>query len=180
MSRTKRLVLLALLVAMAATLHVLEGWLPVPMPVPGAKLGLANTISLLALVIFGWQEAVYIAIIRVLLGSLLGGVLFGPAFIMSMGGALISIIIMMHIHNNYSGVFSLVGVSVAGAVAHNLAQVTIAAIIVYSPGLLWYAPYLLLFAVPTGLFTGLAVNYLFAKAPTSYWFQIKNNDLQNK
>ncbi|QDR80117.1 Gx transporter family protein [Sporomusa termitida] len=180
MSKTKRLVLLALLVAMAATLHVIEGWLPVPMPVPGAKLGLANTISLVALVIFGWQDAVYIAITRVLLGSLFGGGLFGPAFIMSMGGALISIIIMTHVHNKRAGIFSLVGVSVAGAVAHNLAQVTMAAVIVYSPGLLWYAPYLVLFAVPTGLFTGLAVNYLFAKAPASYWFNIKNKDLQNK
>lgn len=180
MRRTKRLVLLALLVAMAAALHVIEGWLPVPMPVPGAKLGLANTVSLLALVIFGWQEAVYIAITRVLIGSLFGGVLFGPAFIMSMGGALISIIMMAYTHNKYAGFFSLAGVSVAGAVAHNLAQVTIAAMIVSSPGLLWYAPYVLLFAVPTGLFTGLAVNYLFAKAPAGYLFNITNDDLQNK
>ncbi|HWR07982.1 Gx transporter family protein [Sporomusa sp.] len=180
MSKTKRLVIVALLVAMAATLHVIEGWLPVPMPVPGAKLGLANTISLVALVIFGWQEAIYIAVTRVLIGSLFGGALFGPSFIMSMGGALISIIVMTHIYNHYGHIFSLVGVSVAGAVAHNIAQVALAAIIVYSPGLLWYVPYLLLFAIPTGLFTGLAVNYLFAKAPVSYGLKIRNDDLQNK
>ncbi|HWR44642.1 Gx transporter family protein [Sporomusa sp.] len=180
MSKTKRLVLLALLVAMAATLHVVEGWLPVPMPVPGAKLGLANIISLIALVIFGWHEAIYVAVTRVLIGSLFGGALFGPSFIMSMGGALISIIVMTRIQKNYGRVFSLVGVSVFGAVAHNVAQVTLAAIIVYSPGLLWYVPYLLLFAVPTGLFTGLAVNYVFAKAPATYGFKIRNNDWQNK
>lgn len=174
MNKTRRLVLLALLVAMAATLHVVESWLPVPMPVPGVKLGLANIISLIALIIFGWREAFYIAIARVLLGSLFGGTLFGPAFIMSMGGSLISILIMTYIHKKYGQVFSLVGVSVFGAVAHNTAQVSLAALLVYSLGLLWYIPYLLLFAVPTGFFTGLAVNYFFAKAPAKYGFTVKS------
>ncbi|MDF2571942.1 MAG: Heptaprenyl diphosphate synthase component [Sporomusa sp.] len=173
MNRTRRLVLLALLVAMSATLHVVESWLPVPMPVPGAKLGLANIISLLALIIFGWQEALYVAVARVLIGSLFGGALFGPAFIMSMGGALISVLVMTYTYNNYGRLFSLVGVSVSGAVAHNIGQVVLAAILVYSLGLLWYIPYLLLFAVPTGLFTGLAVNYFFAKAPAKYGFIIR-------
>lgn len=169
MNKTRRLVLLALLVAVAATLHVVEGWLPVPMPVPGVKLGLANIVSLLTLIMFGWREALYIAVSRVLLGSLFGGTLFGPAFAMSMGGALVSVISMAYTYKKHWRLFSLVGVSVVGAVAHNVAQVALASMIVYSSGLLWYVPYVLLFAVPTGLFTGLAVNYFFAKIPASYW-----------
>lgn len=168
MNKTRRLVLLALLVAIAATLHIVEGWLPVPMPVPGVKLGLANIVSLLALIMFGWREALYVAVSRVLLGSLFGGTLLGPAFAMSMGGALLSVISMTYIYKKHRRLFSLVGVSVVGAVAHNVAQVALASIIVYSPGLLWYTPYVLLFAIPTGLFIGLAVNYFFAKIPAKY------------
>ncbi len=173
MTRTKRIVFLALLVAIAAVLHVVESSLPVPVPVPGVKLGLANIISLLTIIMFGWREAVYVAIARVLLGSLFSGSLFGPAFVMSMGGALASIFIMVYISNNCQKVFSLVGVSIFGAAIHNLAQVVLAAALVNSLGLLWYLPYLLLFAVPTGLCTGLAANYFLAKAPG---FRIRNSD----
>ncbi|CQR72515.1 Riboflavin transporter RibU [Sporomusa ovata DSM 2662] len=168
MSKTKRLVLLALLVAMAAALHVLESQFPIPVPVPGVKLGLANIISLLAILMLGWQAAVYVAVARVLLGSLFGGSLLGPAFVMSMGGALASIFIMAYISKNYQQVFSLAGVSLVGAAVHNITQVILAAFLVHSAGLLWYLPYLLLFAVPTGLFTGLTANYCFAKAPAKY------------
>lgn len=168
MVKTKRLVVLALLVAMASALHVLENQLPIPVPVPGVKLGLANIISLLAILMLGWRDAVYVAIARVFLGSLFGGSLLGPAFVMSMGGALASIFIMVHICNNYQGVFSLAGVSLIGAAVHNITQVSLAAVLVHSVGLLWYVPYLLIFAIPTGLFTGLAADYCFAKALTKY------------
>lgn len=168
--KTKRMVLLALLVAMASTLHIVEGWLPLPVPVPGVKLGLANIISLLAIIMFGCKDAVYIAVARIFVGSLFGGSLFGPAFIMSMGGALSSILVMVYIRRHYNSLFSLVGVSVAGAATHNIVQIILASILVYSAGLLWYLPYLLFFAVPTGLFTGLAANYFLAKYPLKYGF----------
>lgn len=171
MDKTKRMVLLALLVAMAAALHVVENQLPIPVPVPGVKLGLANIISLLAILMLGWQDAVYVAVARVLLGSLFGGSFLGPAFVMSMGGALSSLFIMVYICNNYHGVFSLAGVSLFGAAVHNTVQVILAAFLVHSLGLLWYLPYLLIFAVPTGLFTGLAANYCLAKVPAKYGFK---------
>ncbi|SDE73458.1 Gx transporter family protein [Sporomusa acidovorans] len=174
MGKTKRLVVLALLVAMAATLHVVESQLPLPVPIPGAKLGLANAISLLAIVMLGWRDAVYVAVARILLGSLFGGSLLGPAFIMSMGGAFASIFSMVYICNHYLGLFSLAGVSLFGAAIHNITQVVLAAILVHSAGLLWYAPYLLIFAIPTGLFTGLAANYCLAKVPEKYGLKFRN------
>ncbi len=176
MGKTKRVVLLALLVAMASSLHVVESQLPIPVPVPGVKLGLANIISLLAILLLGWQDAVYVAVARVVIGSLFSGSLLGPAFFMSMGGALASIFIMVYICKKYKGVFSLAGVSLFGAAVHNTTQVILAAILVHSLGLLWYLPYLLIFAVPTGLFTGLAANYCLAKVPVKYGFKISNTD----
>jgi heptaprenyl diphosphate synthase len=104
----------------------------------------------------------------VLIGSLFGGSLLGPAFFMSMGGALASIFVMVYISNTYRELFSLAGISLFGAAIHNTTQVILAAILVHSWGLLWYLPYLLIFAVPTGVFTGLAANYCLAKVPVKY------------
>ncbi|HML89196.1 MAG TPA: Gx transporter family protein [Methylomusa anaerophila] len=165
MSNTRRIVLLALLVAIAGILHVMEGWLPLLLPLPGAKLGLANIVSLYAIVVFTWRDALYIAVVRVILGSLFSGALFGPAFVMSMGGALTSLAVMTYSYNRFRGMFSVVGVSMLGATVHNIAQVVFASILVSSASLLWYTPYLILFAVPTGFFTGAVVIYLLDKAP---------------
>lgn len=176
MVKTKHMVFLALLVAVAAVLHIVESWLPVPVPVPGVKLGLANIISLLTIIMLGWRDAVYVTVARVLLGSLFGGSLFGPSFVMSLGGGLASIFIMSYVAANYRKLFSLVGVSLFGAITHNIAQVVLAAILVNSWGLLWYLPYLLLFAVPTGLCTGLAANYFFSKFPAIVTINYKDTD----
>lgn len=165
---TRRMVLLSLFVAMAAVLHVVETWIPIPLPVPGAKLGLANIIAVLTIALYGWRAALSVAVLRVLLGSLLGGTLLGPAFAMSLCGALLSTGIMAYGYRHWQPRFSIVGISVIGAATHNLAQIVVAALLVVSPGLLWYLPYLLLFAIPTGLGTGLVACYLLPKVPQ--WF----------
>lgn len=165
MRNTKRMIILALLVAMASVLHIVESWLPLPVPVPGVKLGLANIISLFVIVAYGWRDAVAVAVLRVLIGSLFGGTFFGPAFAMSLSGALFSLLAMAYAKRHWHPFFSLIGISVIGAVVHNLAQMSVAAWIVSSAGLLWYVPYLLLFALPTGVATGITTVYLLAKVP---------------
>ena len=162
---TRRVVILGLFVAIAGVLHAVESWLPLPIPIPGAKLGLANIVSLLVISIYGWRDALLVAILRVLLGSLLSGALLGPAFAMSMCGALISATGMAYAFYHWRPMFSLVGISIIGAALHNLSQITVAAFLVASPGLFWYLPYLLLFALPTGLATGLTTSFFLAKLP---------------
>lgn len=71
MIKTKRMVLLSMLVAMALVIYLVEGQIPVLFP--GIKLGLANSISLVTLILFGWKEAFLIMILRTLLGSIFGG-----------------------------------------------------------------------------------------------------------
>lgn len=163
MNKTRRIVLLALFVTIASVLHVVEGFLPIPLPIPGVKLGLANIISLVVIVIYGWREALYVSVLRVMLGSLLGGSFLGFTFMMSMGGALISTMAMFGACRFFLPPFSLVGISVLGAVIHNLAQLSIAAAAVNSLHLLWYLPYMMLFAIPTGLVTGLVACYFLSK-----------------
>lgn len=154
-SRTRRLVLLAVFVALAVALHVLEGLVPVPVPVPGAKLGLANIVTLITLVMFGWKESLAVVLLRVSIGTLFGGSFMGLGFLLAMSGAVFSLIIM-YLLLAFCRSLSIIGVSVAGAVAHNLAQVTVAGILTQTPQLFFVLPVLLLIAVPAGSFTGIA------------------------
>ena len=169
MHNTRRLVLLALLIAMASVLHVVESWLPLPLPVPGIKLGLANIVSLIVIVMFGWRDAIYVSILRVLLASLFGGILLGPAFAMSLSGAIGSIALMNYVYQHWQSTFSVIGISIIGAVIHNVVQITVAAVLVSSVSLLWYLPYLILFALPTGLATGMMTHYFLAKVPSEIY-----------
>lgn len=165
MSKTRYVTVLALLAAMASILHVVEGWLPLLLPVPGAKLGLANIVSLFALVILDLKSALYVTVTRVVIGSLFGASFLGPAFLMSMGGAVLSTLAMNCVYRFFRPPFSLCGVSTVGASVHNVTQVILAAFLISSASILWYLPYLLFFAVPVGVFTGAAVGYLAGRLP---------------
>ena len=165
---TQRMVLLALFVSMASVLHVVESWIPMPMPVPGIKLGLANIVSLVVIVMYGWRDAFYVATLRVFIGSLFGGAFLGPTFAMSISGALVSAVAMALACRYVKPPFSIVGVSIIGATVHNLAQIMVAALVVGSQSLLWYLPYLLVFAVPTGVATGFTTYYFLSKLPKTF------------
>jgi heptaprenyl diphosphate synthase len=163
MRPTRRVILLSLFVALASVLHVVESLMPVPIPVPGIKLGLANIVSLAVIVMFNWRAAIYVVLVRIGIASLLGGTFLGITFALSLSGALVSTGIMAYADNNWRPPFSLVGISIIGAVTHNIVQIIMASLLVSSIGLLWYLPYLILFAVPMGLITGFTLHYFLCK-----------------
>mgnify|MGYP003789231973 CR=1 FL=1 len=165
MTDTRRLITLGLFVAVAGVLHAVEAWLPLPVPVPGAKLGLANIVTLAVIVLFGWRDALAVAAVRVVLGTLLSGAFLGPSFALGMSGAVASTLAMAYAWRRWQPALSLVGISVVGAVVHNLAQIGVASVIVNNVALLWYLPYLVLFALPTGMATGFTAAYFLAKFP---------------
>jgi heptaprenyl diphosphate synthase len=80
----------AWLAALAITIHVAESALPAPLP--GVKPGLANVVTLAALLLYGWRAAVWVSALRVLVGSLFIGTFLSPAFFMSFSGAACSIV----------------------------------------------------------------------------------------
>jgi heptaprenyl diphosphate synthase len=165
MSDTRRLIILGLFVAVAGVLHAVEGWLPLPVPVPGVKLGLANIVTLAVIVLYGWRDALTVAVVRVVLGTLLGGAFLGPSFALGLSGAVASTLAMAYACHRWQPALSLVGVSVVGAAVHNIAQISVASLLVVNAALLWYLPYLILFALPTGLATGFTAAYFLAKLP---------------
>lgn len=163
---TRRVIFLALLVAMGTALHVAEGMLSIPVPIPGVKLGLANIVTLLAIYLYGFRDGVTVALLRVLLGSLIGGMFLSPGFLLGLTGAVSSSLAMALLLKR-TKCFSMIGISMAGAVAHNIGQLLAASLLLQSGAVIYYLPILVLTGIPTGILTGYLLNSLLEHNKTS-------------
>jgi len=147
---------LGLLTAVAIVLGYFEHLLPVS-GIPGVKLGLANTVLLYALYLLDVPSAILLMFLKVGVSGLLFG---GPAaMIYSLAGGVLSLVAMIFARK-MPGI-SVIGVSVLGAVAHNIGQMLIALFIVETRAILAYLPILLIAAAVTGTLTGLIAQYTF-------------------
>ena len=151
-SKTNQITICALLIAAALVLSYMERFIPLQMliPMPGIKLGLANIVTVMALYFFGEKHAFTILILRCILGSVFGGGISGLAF--SLTGGLLAMTTMSIVRR--MGLFSVYGVSILGAAAHNIGQILVAVIFMGSVYVIGYLPYLLLVSVFTGMATG--------------------------
>ena len=149
---SKDITVLALLIASAVIISFLEGLLPLFVLMPGFKLGLANIVTLWVLYTFGLRQGMLVCVLRVFLGAVLFGKMFGPAFFMALSGAVGSTISML-LALRYLSV-SFVGVSVIGATVHNCIQLIVAMYYIGSSEVLVFWPYLVVFAVLTGGVSG--------------------------
>ena len=160
MKKTKRLVLLAMLTAVAMILSYVESLLP-SVGIPGVKMGLANIAVIFALFRFGWKEAAALSLVRVVLVSLLFGRV--GAMLYSLAGAVLSLAVMALLRRIDR--FSTVGISVAGGVAHNAGQILMAMLILQTKQLLGYLPVLAVSGIAGGVLTGLAAALLIRRIP---------------
>ena len=151
MQRTKKLAVAALLTALALVLSYLEALVPLSIAVPGVKLGLPNLVVIFALYRLRPRTAALISLLRVALVSLLFGSALSLAY--SAAGAVFSFLVMLCLKK--SSVFGCVGVSVAGAVSHNLAQILTAALLLETSRLAWYFPVLCVSGTVAGVCIGL-------------------------
>ena len=166
-----RVVRLSMLVACASVLQVAESLFPHPLP--GVRLGLANIITVIAMVYIGPGSAIRLALLRTLVSSMVLGTFLTPTFVLSLSGGVVSAVVMVLLYR-LSGrgqfSFSLVGISVGGAASHMMTQVVLVYLLfIRSSGVLWLWPWLCLAAVATGVLTGLiavqAVRRLEADGP---------------
>ncbi|NLY61850.1 MAG: Gx transporter family protein [Clostridiales bacterium] len=157
MTKTRKITILAIIISQALVLHYIESFIPVL--APGAKLGLANIMTMVTLVLFGFKEALIVVVIRSVLGPLLGGSVTGILY--SLSGGILSGFIMSVLYLKLDIYFSLMGISTAGAVFHNIGQLLTASWIFGTIGILYtYLPVLMLAAVVTGYFNGLVTRYI--------------------
>ena len=142
----------ALLTALAMVLSWLESLLVFPGLLPGMKVGLTNIVVLFALYRMGLRDAVWISLARVLLASMTFGNAY--SFSYSLAGAALSLAVMAGLKKWYK--FSLLGVSAAGGVCHNLGQLAVAAAVLETARLGWYLPALLASGTAAGVVIGIA------------------------
>jgi len=154
--RIRRLTQGAVLTALALVLSIVERWIPLDLivPIPGIKLGLANIVTLFALLRLSPLDAAIILLIR----SLVMGLITGPTTLMfSLAGGALALLAMWLLSRFEGRAFSLIGISLAGAAAHNIGQIGIAVLLLSEPLLmLMYLPPLLLAGLVTGTLTGIA------------------------
>lgn len=141
--------------AAAIALTVAEA--AIPLPLPGVKPGLANIVTLVVLARYGWRDAAWVSLLRVIGGSLLLGQFLAPGFFLSLAGALASLAVLGLASRLPSRWFGAVSQSVLAAFAHIAAQLVVARLwLVPHDGIFYLAPIFALAALLFGLANGLA------------------------
>lgn len=155
--KTKKLVQLSLLTAIALSIFIVELQIPNPLPLPGIKLGLANIVTLYVIYRYRAKEALLVLMARIILGSVFSGNLM--AIMYSLAGEICCFVVMNVLHDKIEEKYIFI-VSILGACAHNIGQIIIAIFITKTLAIMMYLPWLLLSAMITGLFIGLCTQYL--------------------
>lgn len=162
---------IALLIALACVLQISESM--IPHPIPGLRLGLANMLTLTAMVVLGFGYALEVAILRTVLSSLIMGTFMSPTFILSLGAAVISTLVM-GLFYWLSGLstycrLSIIGISIIGAFVHNLVQLVLAyLLLVKHAGIFVFLPWLSIGAVATGWVVGVVTGGVCLRLQENY------------
>ncbi len=143
----------------------MEALIPINFGIPGVKLGLANLVILIALERMDTPTAFGINMVRIALSSLLFGTVMTLAY--SLAGGLLSFLVMWALRK--SGRFSLIGVSLAGGVAHNIGQILVAALVLENLRIAVYLPVLLISGVITGILIGICAKAILKHLPEGLW-----------
>lgn len=172
---TYRIALVALLTAVSLIVFVVENAFP-PLILPGAKLGLANLFTLLALVILTPIDALFIFLIRAVLGNIITG---NPsALLYSIPAGLIALAVSAILVRSCMDKLSIVSISVASAVIHNVVQNLVFCLTSGSTAVLSYTPYLAMLGVLSGVIVGLTAYFILRYLPKSIYekaFELLNN-----
>ena len=151
----------AMLCGLALILSYVESLFPLSIAVPGVKMGLPNLVIVFALYRLGAGSAARISLVRVAIVALLFGNVY--SFLYSIAGAVLSLL-MMTLLRILPGLHTA-GVSVAGAVVHNAAQIGVAMIILGTDKIIYYLPALLVSGVVSGVVIGVLAALMIARLP---------------
>lgn len=152
---------LGLFSAIAIILGYVESLIPVFAGIPGVKMGLANLAVLFILDRYSWREAALVSVVRILVIGFMFGNLFSIVY--SLAGAALSLTVMSFLKKHSE--FSLIGISVAGGVTHNIGQLLVAMVVVSNTSLMVYAPALLVAGVLAGVVIGVVTKEVLGRVP---------------
>lgn len=158
---TKKVAYFGVLLSLSLILSYVESLFPFGFGIPGVKLGLANLVTMIALFCLGARQATLLSVLRVVLSGILFGNVF--AIVYSLSGAAFSLIIMILLKETKK--FSVLGVSIAGGVAHNIGQIILATFLMENKAFFYYIPVLLIVGTVTGMLIGIGSNEVMKRLP---------------
>lgn len=148
---------IAWLAALAITIHIAESVLPAPLP--GIKPGLANVVTIAALLLYGWRAAVWVSLLRVVVGSILIGTFLTPTFVLSFAGALAALAALGLGRLLPGRGLGPVGYCLLASTAHMATQFFVAyRLFIPHEALFGLLPVLMTVAVGFGLLSGIVVH----------------------
>ena len=152
--KSKRIALCGLLTATALVLSLVERMFPVSavIPIPGIKLGLANVVTLFALIRLNRRDALAVLLVRVTLASVFMGSI--TSFLFALFGGLLAMLVMLLLLPGRDRWISFIGISAAGAAAHNIGQIAVAVLVLQTGLLMYYLPFLLVAGCVAGACIG--------------------------
>lgn len=147
-----RLIHLAFFTALAISIYVLENLLPRPFPF--MKIGLSNVVVLILLIKWNFRSALVVAVAKTFIGGFFTGTVLSPTTLFSFGGSIVALIVML-VFIRSKIAFSVIGLSIAGAVAHLLTQLVIVRLMLIKENSIFYlTPLMILMGIVTGMVTG--------------------------
>ena len=159
MSRTQKNVYIALLAAQAVVVSLIEGLVPNLLAfAPGAKVGLANIVTLVAIFTLSYKDSFKVVGMRLLLTSLLAGTL--STFMYSFAGSLLSYLGMLLVYQLGPKRVSFIGISATGGILFNVGQLAVASFVAQSASVMLYLPVLSLAGIIAGVIVGLVGNFM--------------------
>lgn len=172
MKDTNKLVRMALLLAFALIINYLESLVPLPIPLPGVKIGLANCIGLMVLFCFSKKDYVYFNILKVVMVALLRTG-FGTAFFISSIGTILSTIATLLVYRFTKA--SIYGLSIVGALFHSLGQVLMVMVLYNNIYMINYLPVLEIISIISGCLTAFISANILEKLPRKLLMEEKVN-----
>ena len=151
--------------ALALIFSYVESLIPISFGIPGVKLGLANLVTVVILYRMGFREGFLLSVTRVVLAGFMFGNLFSIVY--SLAGGLLSLCVMAFLKRTDK--FSVIGVSVAGGVSHNIGQLLVAVVVLESLSIANYLPVLVFSGMVTGFVIGIVSSELMKRLVKIEW-----------
>ena len=160
-NKTGKTAYMGMFVTLALIASYVESLVPFYFGAPGIKLGLANLITVVILYRSGWKDAFVVSVLRILLSGFLFGNVFSIVY--SFCGAVLSLTVMWAA-SKMKG-FSVLGVSMAGGVFHNLGQLLAAVYLMENGNIMYYFPVLMIAGLLTGILIGIGSKEVLKRMP---------------
>jgi heptaprenyl diphosphate synthase len=171
MTKLQNKIYISMLVAQGVIIGLIENMIPYPFAfAPGAKLGLANLITIIAIFTMSKRDSFFLICMRLVLTTLLGGTI--STFFYSASGALLSYAGMLLVKQLGPKRVSIIGISAAGGFLHNVGQLLTTSFFAQSWAPMLYLPFLSFFGLLSGIAIGIAANYLLRHVQTLRKFQL--------